>query len=250
MSADGDSAPAVDVSGVRKRFGYRDTLKGIDLRVERGDCIAITGPNGAGKSTLLRILATAWRPSAGRGHVLGHDLQRETVEIRRRIGVVFHESFLRQELTLEENLRFAADLYDVGSDGASASSSNGSEDSSAPDAPRVIDERARFAQLIDRVGLSTRRRDVVRTFSQGMKKRASIARSLLHRPELWILDEPFSGLDPAGRQLLIEMIDEFRGDGGTVLLVTHQVELGIRLATRLVRIADGRLGSSPEGAAR
>jgi ABC-type multidrug transport system ATPase subunit len=207
---------AISVRGIRKRFGFRDVLRGIDFDVERGSCVAIFGPNGAGKSTLMRIVATQWSPSEGSGKVLGFDLVKDKLEIRRRLGVVMHQSFLRDELTLEENLSLTAALYGV-------------------DDGEVADE------LLERFGLYHRRRDPVGTFSQGMTKRANIIRSLLHAPELWILDEPFSGLDPEGQDLLSEMIGTFTAKGGTALIVTHRTALGEQVATRTVELVDGEL---------
>ena len=208
------STPAVSLRGIRKRFGYRDVLRGIDLEIPAGVCAAIFGANGAGKSTLLRIVATLAQPSEGVGSVLGFDLVRRPLEVRRRIGVVMHQSFLRDELTLDENLRLFAALY-------------GSVDGMTGET------------LVERFGLAHRRRDPVGTFSQGMTKRANLIRSLLHAPQLWILDEPFSGLDPAGQELLRESIHEFRTRGGTVLLVTHRTDLGRELAQQVVSIHDG-----------
>ncbi len=213
-SKGGNDSSAVRLHGIRKRFGYRETLRGIDLDLPRESCTAILGANGAGKSTLLRVVATHWRPSHGTGEVFGWDLLRDARQIRGRVGVVFHEHFLRPELSLEENLRYAGDLF-----GASPCE--------------------RWDALIDRLGLGPRRRDRVGTFSQGMAKRASIVRSLLHAPDLWILDEPFSGLDPEGRRLLFDMVRDYNRGGGTVLLVTHQVDLGRELATTILELDDG-----------
>ena len=134
---------AVRLEGIRKRFGYRETLRGVSLSIPAGSCSAIFGHNGAGKSTLLRIVATQWRATAGKGSVYGHDLARAASKARRRIGVVFHQDLLRGELTLEENLRFFRDLYGL----------KGTE---------------RISILADRVGLAHRLKDRVETFSQGM----------------------------------------------------------------------------------
>ncbi len=223
--ANGAATPAVRLSRVRKRFGLMEVLRGVDLELARGECLSMFGPNGAGKSTLVRIIATQWRPTGGSGEVFGFDLARQAAEIRRRIGVVFHQSFLRSELTLDENLRFYSSLYGV----------DGSD---------------KIPALLERFGLAHRRRDRVSTFSQGMTKRANLIRSLLHDPELWILDEPFSGLDPDGCDVLCEAIRTYRDRGGTVILVTHQTQLGEALATQVVRIAAGRVaGDGAEGAA-
>ncbi len=215
------ASPAARLDKVRKRFGYRDVLRGISLEIPRGGCFVLTGPNGAGKSTLVRILSTQWSFAEGTVEVLGSNVKREPARVRSRLGIVLHESFLRRELTLEENLHFAAALFSI---------------------PRS-DQDERIARLLDTFGLTRRRRDTVGTFSQGMIKRASLARSLLNEPELWILDEPFSGLDPAGQELLAKVIGDFHQEGGnrTVVLVTHQLEIGRSLATGSAQITDGRV---------
>ena len=216
----------VRLRGVRKRFGYRDVLRGIDLEVPRGSCFVIFGPNGAGKSTTLRIVATQWGFESGEAEVLGFDLKKDGAEVKARLGIVFHDSFLRRELSLEENLLFAGDLH----------------------AMRRALALERIDELLDRLHLSHRRHDPVGTFSQGMTKRASIARSLLHGPDLWLLDEPFSSLDPDGQEILVKMVQGFVESGRTVLLVTHQVDLGSRLATASAFIDEGRTTRSGPGA--
>ncbi len=224
------NAPAARLRGVRKRFGYRDVLRGVTLEIPRGGCFVICGPNGAGKSTLLRILATQWTSTAGDVEVLGYDVKRDPLLVRAQVGIVFHDAFLRRELTLDENLRFTGDLLGLDRETASR----------------------RTGELLERFGLAHRRKDAVGIFSQGLLKRASLARSLLGDPELWILDEPFSGLDPDGQELLERWIGEFSASDArrTVVLVTHQAALGRRLASASVRLEDGavtRMG--PGGAA-
>lgn len=216
---------AVRLEGVRKRFGYRDVLRGIDLEVPRGACFVLTGPNGAGKSTILRIAATQWSFSSGRVEVLGSDVKQLPHHAKSSLGAVFHESFLRAELTLEENLRFSASLRGL----------------------RWPQVKAAAASLTDRLGLTRRIGDPVSTFSQGMTKRADIVRSLLHGPELWILDEPFAGLDAGGCDLLETMIAEYPRGGRTVLLVTHRTSLGERLADSGAALEDGRVVGSRAG---
>lgn len=216
---------AIRVRGLRKRFGYREVLRGLDLDIPRGQCFALFGPNGAGKSTLLRILATQWSADAGTVEVLGREARRQALEIRARIGVVLHDSLLRRELSLAENLRFACDLQGL----------------------RWREVETRSGRLLRRFGLHLRSRDRVGAFSQGMIRRAGIVRSLLHDPELWLLDEPFSGLDPEGQALLESVIADFTAGGGTVVLVTHRMELGARLAGGQAWLCDGI--TSPTGAA-
>ena len=206
----------ISLKGICKSFGFRDVLQGVDLEVQSGSCLCIYGQNGAGKSTLARIIATLWSPSQGTGKILGHDLGKSNREIRRRSSMVADQSFLRSELTLEENLSFYGSLYGVPDDG-------------------------RASDLLEKFGLFNRRKDPVSTFSQGMVKRANLARSLLHDPDLWILDEPFSGLDQEGQELLKECIGEYPRSGRTVILVTHLREIGDQLGTDCVEVRDGYL---------
>ena len=210
---------AVRTKGLRKRFGYTETLRGIDLEVPQGECFGLFGPNGAGKSTLLRILATQWVFSAGSVEVMGCALPAQTLAVRSQVGIVFHQSFLRPELTLSENLRFTGELYGC--------------------SPEAVESRG--TELLERLSLLPRRNDCVGTFSQGMAKRASLARSLLHEPKVWILDEPFSGLDVDGQAVLEEMLEGFSQRGGTVVLVTHEAERGTRLAKQWVRLEAGKV---------
>lgn len=210
---------AVRLRGVRKRFGYRDVLRGVDLDIPRGGCFVVTGANGAGKSTILRVIATQWSFSSGSVEVFGLDARRSSILVRNSLGAVFHESFLRPELSLEENLKFSASLRGL----------------------KWGDVAERATSLLDRMGLARRRGDAVSTFSQGMTKRADLIRSLLHGPELWILDEPFASLDAGGCEQLETMIVDAARSGRTVLLVTHQAALGERLADDGAHVEDGRI---------
>ncbi len=211
--------PVVRAEGLRKLFGYREALKGVDLEIPASGCFVIFGPNGAGKSTLLRIISTRMRPTSGRLEVLGRDAVRQAPRVRSSLGVVFHDTFLRGDLTLDENLRFYGELYGL----------------------RGSACRDRADALAVRFGLGARRFDPVRTFSQGMAKRSTLIRSLLHDPRLWILDEPFSGLDPAGCALLEEVIAEERAGGRAIIMVTHDVEVGLRLADDGAAVVDGTI---------
>ena len=208
---------AVRAENLWKRFGYRRALCGVDLEIHTGSCLAIFGHNGAGKSTLLNILSTRTRPTSGKLNIFGHELQRSVLEARRSIGVVFHESCLRNDLTLDENLRFYAGLYGL----------------------RKLSRKTE--DMIQLLGLENRRGDPVRTFSQGMRKRTTLIRSLLHDPGLWLLDEPFSGLDPEGQQQLEDMIKMECDGGRTVVFVTHHPDRGLRLADDAVVLRDGEI---------
>ncbi|MGH2525079.1 MAG: heme ABC exporter ATP-binding protein CcmA, partial [Anaerolineales bacterium] len=155
-----------------KKFGFQTVLRGLDLEIAEGEFVAVLGPNGAGKTTLLRILAGLSRPTFGEVSVGGYRLPQQAGAVRRRLGVVSHQPLLYADLSAEENLRFYARLY-------------GLRDSSA-----------RIARVLTLVGLSVRRRDLVRTFSRGMQQRLAIARAILHDPEVMLFDEPHTGLDP------------------------------------------------------
>ena len=205
---------AVCLQKISKSFGFRNVLSDVSLEVRHGTCLAVYGHNGAGKSTLARIVSTQWAPSSGSGEVLGHSIGPGNREIRAASGWVGDQSFLRTELNLEENLLFFSSLYGV-----------------------VDAEYSR--SLLEKFGLYTRRKDPVSTYSQGMIKRANLIRSLLHHPELWILDEPFGGLDQEGQALLKECIRDYTSRGRTVLLVTHHREIGEELASASIEIQNG-----------
>ena len=200
--------------GVTKRFGRRAVLRGLDLSLNPGECVVLFGRNGAGKTTFLQIVATLLRASEGVTTYWGQSVEEAAERIRARIGLVSHASYLYPELSVEENLRFFARLYGV--------------------EPR-IDEVLREASLTDR------RSSVVAKLSRGMQQRLSLARATLHQPELLLLDEPFTGLDPVAAEILIEWLDRFVADGGTVLLTTHDVDRGVRVASRLVVLDEGRI---------
>jgi ABC-type multidrug transport system ATPase subunit len=158
--------------------------------------------------------------------VFGCDVLRDRREVRRRVGVVFHDSGLRADLTLDENVRFFCGLYGAGAE------------------PRRADA------LLERLRLRERRRDQVRTFSRGMLQRAALVRSLLHDPALWLLDEPFTGLDPEGQSALESLIGEEVRHGRTVVVVTHQVDVGLRLADDAVLIEEGAIALAGREAIR
>src|SRR5258708_3593369 len=162
----------IETRSLKKSFGLRPVLRGVDLEVAPGECLALMGPNGAGKTTLLRILATLSKPSAGAVIVAGLPLPAAAGQVRRRLGVVAHQTLLYSDLTAEENLQFYARLYGL------------------------ADARPRIAAVLEQVGLAHRRHDLVRTFSRGMQQRLAIARALLHDPEVLMFDEPDTGLHP------------------------------------------------------
>lgn len=189
--------PAIEVAGLRRDFGDRTALDGVDLRIDTGASVAILGPNGSGKSTLLRILAGLLRPTAGRVSVLGWNLPRETHRLRGRVGYLGHEPLLYRDLSPRENLQLAAALHGL--------------------APETVE--ARIDALIDSVGMSARAGDRVAELSAGMKQRIDICRAVLHEPALLLLDEPDAHLDPEARREIAPLIAA--GDDRTRLVVSH-----------------------------
>jgi heme ABC exporter ATP-binding subunit CcmA len=210
------STPIV-AEGLRRTFAGVTVLAGVDLVVEGGECVALLGANGAGKTTLLRVLATLLRPSAGRLRLFGEDAALRPPAVRRKIGYVGHESACYVDLTARENLAFYAELYDV------------------------ADAGARVAELVEWTGLGTAVRRPVRTFSRGMLQRLALARALLHRPELLLLDEPFSGLDPQATATLEALLAELRATGHAIVLSSHDVPRAAALASRVVMLHRGRI---------
>jgi heme ABC exporter ATP-binding subunit CcmA len=205
---------AISARALVQRFGVSRVLGPLDLELERGERLAVLGGNGSGKTTLLRLLATAARPAAGSLELLGRDAVRERSELRRRIGYVGHELGFYPNLTAFENLRFFCRLHGL------------------PDA------RAREA-----VSLLQLQGDVGRRaaeLSRGRRLRLALARSLLHEPELWILDEPEAGLDQAGRDLLTSLA----GDRA-VVVATHDHALAAALCTRSLTLDGGRVSGGP-----
>jgi len=194
---------AIEARGLGKDFGSIRALDTLDLEVGRGEFFGLLGPNGAGKTTTVHLLATLLVPTRGRARVVGHDTAREGLAVRRAIGLVFQEPTLDRDLTVEENLRFAARLWDLAAARA----------------------RARIETLLAQFGLLERRRDRVCTLSGGLRRAADIARGILHEPRVLFLDEPTAGLDPRARRSLWELIRGLRTASGlTVFLTTHYVE--------------------------
>lgn len=208
---------AIQVWGLTKTFGHHQVLQGVDLQVRKGSLLALFGPNGAGKTTLLKVLATLLKPSSGRAILDGLELRTEGEVLRRRLGVLTHQTLLYDDLTPYENLQFYGRMYDV------------------PRLPQRIQE------LLERVGLWSRRHDPVRTLSHGMQKRVSLARALLHDPPILLLDEPEAGLDQQASLLLREILAEFTRHGRTAIMTTHSLERGLEVADQVAILVGGRL---------
>jgi heme exporter protein A len=189
---------AIDVVGLRRDFGDRTALEGLDLRVEPGGGVAVLGPNGSGKSTLLRILAGLLRPTSGRVSVLGCELPKETHRLRGRVGYLGHEPLLYRDLSPRENLELAAALHGL----------------------EPEDAGPRIDALLDAVGMSARGGDRVAELSAGMRQRIDICRAVLHQPELLLLDEPDAHLDSDARRRVAPLVAA--GNGRTRVLVSHE----------------------------
>ena len=221
MAAPTDSAVAavLEVAGLTKRFGHVRALRGVDFVLGAGESLAVFGPNGAGKTTLLRILAGLLKPDGGTVRFGGELLVRGNAAHRRRVGLISHHSLLYDGLTAAENLVFHARLYSV------------------------ADPRAAAARALAGVGLEARASDLVGTFSRGMVQRLAIARALLHDPDVMLLDEPFSGLDQRAAATLRELLGRLRAERRTMVLVTHNIDEGLELATHVAIQVAGRFVS-------
>lgn len=217
----GTAADALTAAGLQKGFGGRPALANLDLSVGWGDLLVIFGANGAGKTTLLRVLSGQTRPDGGQVSIAGFDLRRQGAAARRQVGVVAHRGLLYDDLTGRENLAFYGRLYAL------------------PDLP------GRVAEVLERVGMAPRADRRVRSLSHGMQKRLAIARALLHRPPLLLLDEPESGLDAGSVAALAAILREWTAAGRAVVMTTHNAALGRDWGSRAATLTGGRL----EGAA-
>jgi len=204
----------IEVREVTKSFGYHLVLRGIDLQLKSGEFLTVFGRNGAGKTTFLKILATLLKPSSGSVRLDGLDLHDDSMEIRHKIGVVSHQTFLYDELTAYENLKFYGRMYDI----------DDLED-----------------ELIAKVGLTACAHDRVRTLSRGMQQRLTIARAMVHNPHIILLDEPETGLDLYASAMLRELLDTFDTEKRTVVMTSHSLERGLQMGNRIAILSDGKI---------
>jgi len=195
--------PVIQIEGLRHSYGSRMALNGVSFDVRPGEIFALLGPNGSGKTTLFRILSTLMLPAGGRSLIAGFDPARQPDEVRRRIGVVFQAQSVDIKLTAAENLWHQGHLYGL----------HGS----------TLQER--ITEMLQRVGLSDRAKEKVETFSGGMKRRVELAKGLMHRPSVLLLDEPTTGLDPGARRDLWQYLQELRNqERVSVIVTTHLME--------------------------
>ncbi len=211
------AAEAVQARSLEKSFGEWPVLWDLDLSVPWGETLVLFGANGAGKTTLLRILATHVRPDHGSVAVAGHSLRSRPEEVRRRIGVVGHRSLLYNDLTCRENLIYYARLFGL------------------------KDHKPRVDEVLEMVSLSDRADHRVRTLSNGMQKRAAIARAILHQPDVLLLDEPEAGLDRESVSILGALLGDWTDSGRSVVMTTHDLDLGLSWGQRAGVLRGGRL---------
>lgn len=205
----------IEVKGLTKCFGYKKALNRINLLIMRGECLAIFGPNGAGKTTLIQILSSLMRPTSGQVLICGYDVQREGEEVRKRIGVISHQTFLYDKLTAFENLEFYGRMYNVKESGK------------------------RIEEVLERVGLRDHKSDQVQTLSRGMRQRLSLARAILHEPSILLLDEPYAGLDQSGMETFKGILEDFIESSGTTIMTSHDLERALEVCSRVAIMSFG-----------
>ena len=208
---------AIIVRGLEKSFGEWPVLWNLDLTLGWGELVALFGANGVGKTTLLRILSTQSKADAGAIQVAGFSPDKNSQAIRRRVGVVAHQTFLYKDLTSQENLVHYGRLFSLD------------------------DPRKRADEALSKVGLAKRANSQVRTLSNGMQRRLSIARAILHRPQILILDEPEAGLDRESLESLRSLLEEWTSAGLAVIMTTHDLDLGLSWAHRAAVLSGGRI---------
>jgi ABC-2 type transport system ATP-binding protein len=209
----------IQIQNLTHRYKDRTALDNVSFEVKQGEIFGLLGPNGSGKSTLFRILSTMMVPTDGRASIAGHDVERDAAAVRRSVGVVFQTQSLDKALTVEENLRGQGHLH--GLSGATL--------------------RERMGAAMEQLGLKDRRKDLVETLSGGLKRRVEIAKALLHRPKVLLMDEASTGLDPAARRDVTRHVEMLRDkEGVTILLTTHILEEADR-CDRLILLHQGKI---------
>ncbi|MDO8577681.1 MAG: ABC transporter ATP-binding protein [Dehalococcoidales bacterium] len=208
---------AFQIHGLTKAFGSRKALRSVDLEIQSGKSLVIFGPNGAGKTTLMKILSTVMNPTSGTILVNGLDLKTHAWEIRRNIGIITHQTLLYGNLTGYENLQFYGRMFDV------------------------PDLETRIREIVGLVGMTARQHDRVATLSRGMQQRFAIARALVHKPSIVLMDEPETGLDQEAIPLLWNAMPDDSGRRRTIILVTHSLERGLELGDSIIILDRGKI---------
>jgi heme exporter protein A len=208
-------APVVEVADIARAFGSRKAVAGVSFSLAPGDCLAVFGPNGAGKTTLLRLLAGLLKPSSGTARLAGIPLPGGATA-RSRVGLISHHTMLYEALSARENVSFAARLYGI------------------RDHSTRVDDSLRRMSMLERADAP------VRLLSRGMQQRVSIARAMVHSPQVVLADEPYSGLDESGARALTALLRELRSAGTAIIIVTHNLAEGLSLATHAAVMHRGR----------
>ncbi len=205
----------IHVHDITKNFGSMTVLDNVNFSVESGEFLTIVGPNGAGKTTLIKIMATLVNATGGTVEIGGFNVKKSPEKVRGIIGVISHNTYLYNELTAGENLKFFGKMYAI------------------PENDRRVDE------VLEETGLSKRKHDRVGTFSRGMKQRLSIARAILHNPLVLLLDEPYTGLDQQASASLEGVLNSLTGSGITTIMISHDLKRGLALADQVMIMASG-----------
>ncbi len=216
-TGDAPTDAAVRVRDLTKRFGRTWALRGITFELPAASCLLVVGPNGAGKSTLVGVLSTLLAPTAGSVHIFGQSAAGEAEAVRRSVGVLTHQPMLYPHLTVVENLRLFASLFGV------------------------EDLEECLAAALETFELAERADEPVASLSHGISQRAALARALLHRPGLLLLDEPFAGLDDRGRPMLRDLLKGLHEQGVTILLTAHDLEPVVGLPDTVAVLGEGEL---------
>ena len=209
------AAAAVEVADLTREFGSRQAVAGVTFSLAPGECLALFGPNGAGKTTLLRVLAGLLKPTSGSARLSGIPLPGGPLA-RSRVGLISHHTMLYDALSARENVSFSARLYGI------------------------RDARARVEDSLRRMSMLERADASVRSLSRGMQQRVSIARAMVHSPQLVLADEPYSGLDESGARALTALLQELRSAGTAIIVVTHNLVEGLSLATHAAVMQRGK----------
>jgi len=215
ISTGGSPSPIVEVAELAREFGSTRAVAGVTFSLAAGECLALFGPNGAGKTTLLRVLAGLLKPTSGSARVAGVQLPGGPLA-RSRVGLISHHTMLYEALSPRENVTFSARLYGI------------------------RDARGRVEDSLRRMSMLERADAPIRSLSRGMQQRVSIARAMVHSPQLVLADEPYSGLDESGSRALTALLQELRSTGTAIIIVTHNLAEGLSLATHAAVMRRGQ----------
>lgn len=207
----------IEIHNLTKSFGHIQALKGINITLNSGKFLTIFGPNGAGKTTLIKIISSLIKPTSGEVKIDGYSLDEESVLIRMKLGVISHNTYLYDNLTALENIIFYCNMYGIS------------------DAKNIA------LRLLEDFGLSSRKNDLVRTFSRGMQQRVSIIRALIHNPSVILMDEPFTGLDQHASKLLTGILDRLHDGYRTIIMTTHNLSQGYELSDLISIQVSGKI---------